>query len=475
VRQGGNPLPAPNAMAPLITGQGRVVQAASASDVLALERMIGNQAVSRMLSGVAPRPGVRAGRLSRAMLQRELVLGGTRRATAEDVKPDLGADFDDAMRDTVKALIDLPVVVTLPDAVALREVHAFWTKRTEQYPPRPRSVEAALAILQLLSHGAWAHTRTERRLALPIWAAFNTPPVWRNLAGLGDFLRTNPNVVANLKAAGVGWEFMSKHQFIEGFGGAAVIKERIHIHSDILGMGDPEGFKKMAIHEAGHATFQRILITGEGWTDAANRGDEPPAERSLEPDGRTFYEAWRVLRRQPRFFFVTDMPGGRPEATGMGRKNYLAEQFQEFCADSFMHMALRKDQLEAHVKRLPFTAGADVKSAWRSALSILLKYEPQILGQQAGAGVETIGNHRFITVLQKLKTALGSSTLEAADPEKARRLLNRLREAWNGLTPGWREHHRREALRTLDQYMYKVQRRRPAQVYLGSELEFAGL
>jgi hypothetical protein len=449
-----------------------------ATDVLGLQRTIGNQAVSRMLSRAAPRPGLRGGRLSRVMLQRDLELGGKPRATAEDVRADLGGDFGQ-MRDTVEALITLPVVVKLPTAAALREVHAFWTDRAAKYPKRPDSKEATLAILQLLSQGVWTYTRTEGRHMKPIWDAFDTVNVRTNLGALGDFLRANPNVVANLKAAGVGWELMSTNSQLEKMGGAAVIGERIHMGSWIVGMGDPKGFKKLAIHESGHATFQRMLITGEGWTDAANRGNEAPDERALDADGRRFYDAWSVLRKQPEFFFIVDVPGSGPEAKGDGRAGYLAGQFTEFCADSFMHMALKKDDLADHVDSLPDTEVA-VKRAWQDALSILRKYEPQILGRQAGAGVATIVGHksnlRFKAVVSELKKALGDTRLlQAADSAQARKHLDSLREAWNGLTAAGRARHRTEALTTLDDYMVKVLRRRPAQVHLGSELGFAGL
>jgi hypothetical protein len=449
-----------------------VAPATTPTDALRLQRTIGNQAASRVLSGAARPPRRRAARVSGAVLQRDLVLNGRSRATAEEVRQDLGADFD-AMRGTVDALIGLPVVVKLGTAGALREVHAFWTNRT-----RPASREAMAAGLQLLSHGAWTHTRTQGTAAKPIFDAFNTPAVMTNLADLGAFLRANPNVGANLAAAGVGWELMSTHSQITGFGGAAVIKDRIHIDPSTLAETSPEGLKRTAVHEAGHGSFQRMLITGEGWTDAANTALEQPAERALDADGRRLYDAWRVLRQRPEFFFVVQMPGGRSESSGEGRQKYLAGQFTEFCADSFMHMALKKNELVAHVAGLPDTEPA-VKSAWQTALSILTQYEPQILGRQAGAGVATLVGHRsnlrFIAVIEQLKAALRGRTLEAAEPEQARMHVDSLREAWNGLTPAGRERHRREALTTLDQFMWKVLRRRPAQVHVGSELGFVGL
>ena len=159
-----------------------------------------------------------------------------------------------------------------------------------------------------------------------------------------------------------------------------MIENRIHLDTSTMAERDAEGFKKTAIHESGHATFQRLLITGEGWTEEANKATAAPDPRALDADGQRFYAAWLVLRARPQYFFVTDLPGGRAEATGPGRQGYLAGQFTEFCADSFMHIALKKDELEAHVEGLPDTEPA-VKSAWETALSVLKKHEPGILGR----------------------------------------------------------------------------------------------
>lgn len=422
----------------------------SATDVVTLQRTIGNHATG-------------------ALLQRTLILDGRQRDKAEEVRADLGNDFD-AMRDTVDGLISVPgPPVKLSTAAALKQVHACVTTGT-----RPIDREAVLATIQLISHGAWARAGTAGIRAA--FAILNDPRVMANLAELGDFLRDNPNVVENLKAAGVRWELFSTHQSIGAFGGGAVIDERIHIANSVLTA--KKGFTKMAIHEAGHATFQRMLITGEKWTDEANYGNEPPDDKALAADGRKFYEAWQVLRSKPQYFYVTDMPGTEAAATGAGRQNYLAAQFTEFCADSFMHMALKKHALLAHVAKLPDTE-ADVQAAWRSALSVLLKYEDRMLGENTGAGAAAIVGHksnlRFMAVVEELKAALTGPELEVANVDDARKHLISLREAWNGLTPEAQARHRSTALTTLDQYIMKVQRRRPAQSNLASELNFPGL
>ena len=62
-----------------------------------------------------------------------------------------------------------------------------------------------------------------------------------------------------------------------------------------------------------------------------------------------------------------------------------------------------------------------------------------------------------------------------ANIEQVREHLRSLRQAWLGMTPADQERHRSEALTTLDQYVMKVQRRRPAAAHLAAELGFTGL
>jgi hypothetical protein len=431
------------------------------SQRLPLDAVLARAVLAREDSRPAPRVAPRHG----ALLQRKLILNGTQRNTADDVRADLGTDFD-AMQDLVEDLINLPGASVRISMAALREVDAFRTAGT-----RPTSREAMVATLQLLSHGAWTYTETVGRGALPTINAFNTPAILTNLFQLGEFLEENPNVIVNLTAAGVGWELTSKHPQIGNFGGGAVIEDRIHIADSVLAQ---KGFMRMVVHEAGHATFQRLLLTGEKWTDAANHGTEQPHAAALTATGHKFYEAWKVLRDRPEFFFIVDMPGTATASRGVGRRAYLAEQFTEFCADSFMHFALKEAKLRDHVDRLPDTEVA-VKEAWQHALSVLVLYEDHILGDEAGGAAAMLASHRFTAALEELTTALRGPGLEVSNLKKVHNLLKRLRRAWQGLTPQGRQRHCSEALTALDMYAMKVQRRRPAQLYLGSELGFAGL
>jgi len=440
------------------TAHGGVVQP---SQRLPLDAVLARTVLAREDS----RPSARVGPRHGALLQRKLILNGTQRDTADDVRADLGTDFD-AMQDLVEALINLPRASVRISTAALRELEAFRTSGT-----MPNSREARVATLQLLTHGAWTYTETSGRGALTTINAFNTPGILENLSQLGEFLDDNPNVIVNLTAAGVGWELMSKHPQIGNFGGGAVIEDRIHIADSVLAQ---KGFMRMVIHEAGHATFQRLLLTGKKWTDAANRGTEPPHAAALTATGHKFYKAWKVLRDRPEFFFIVDMPGSATASRGDGRRAYLAEQFTEFCADSFMHFALKEAQLRDHVDRLPDTEVA-VQEAWQQALSVLELYEAHILGDTAGGAAAMLASHRFTAALEELTIALRGPGLEVPNLKTVHNLLKRLRGAWQGLTPHGRQRHRSEALTALDMYVMKVQRRRPAQLHLGSELGFAGL
>jgi hypothetical protein len=399
-------------------------------------------------------------------------LNGTERARVEDVQADLGGDYA-ALQQTVQELISLPGSPVKVTTAELKEVDAFRTRRQ-----RPTSRAAMVAAVRLLSQGAWTFTATTGLGLRPTLAVLDSATWQANLGSLGDFLKRNPNVGRNLEAADVDWALLSKHQFIGSFGGAAVIDDRIHIEQWLLGEGG-QGFLRMAVHEAGHATFQRMLLTGINWSVEADYGNQAPDDNALEADGQTFYQAWQVIRQKPQFFFVVDMPGDASEATGAGRQGYLARKFSEFCADSFMHLALKKADLQAHVQNLPGSE-TDVRKAWHNALAVLLKYEGQILGGVGDGGRETLVSHRksqeFAAVLQELKEGLKGSELAVPDNlDAVKTLLERLRLAWQGMTPTDRARHRGEALSTLDRYILKVQRRRPAQANLGSELGFAGL
>jgi hypothetical protein len=172
------------------------------------------------------------------------------------------------------------------------------------------------------------------------------------------------------------------------------------------------------------------------------------------------------------------MPGNAAESRGAGRGGYLAKQFTEFCAESFMHLALKKAALLDHVTKIP-DEEADVKAAWQSALGVLLKYESQLLKGQAGGASATLTKHRktttFVQTLEKLKAGLKGPELEVANIDEVKKNLEALRAAWQTLAPDDRAQLRSEALTVLDDYIMRVQRRRPAQANLGSELGFAGL
>jgi len=196
-----------------------------------------------------------------------------------------------------------------------------------------------------------------------------------------------------------------------------------------------------------------------------------PDPRAMDADGRAFYDAWSVIRQQPQYFFITDMPGGAAASSGAGRGAYLASQFTEFCAESFMHMALEKPALQQHVAALPDTV-PDIRNAWAMAMQVLNKYEPLMLGG-GGGGTSMLRLHRFTTALETMRKALAGPNLDALNPDDAKKGLEDLRRAWARMQPEERVEKKLEVIGILDDFIMRIHRYRPAQKHLGSIFEFA--
>ena len=428
------------------------------------------EVVQRLTKNTPQKPlyGDHSNHLDGISIQRQLVIGEKPIETVEDLDKEIVLKHK-GLDGTVEKLINLPKPAVNVTYEALIEVHKYLIDSKE-----PTDSNAKVALLQLLSHGAWTRTQTSSKAAMPlfnIWNDFRKKALG-HLTDLGKFLEENPNVGKHLEAAGVGWDLSSSDTSIEGMGGGAVKDERIKIREWVL---SEKGFTRMVVHEAGHATFQRLFITGEEWTEAANIGKEKPSEKALTADGMKFYNAWMEIREHPELFYITEMPGDSSASKKEGRGKYLAGQFTEFCAESFMHLALEKAKLKIHVETLS-KEKTTVKKAWNDVVEILTKYEGQLLGKEESEGtIKTLRNDRFQRALSHLKEGLKGPELGEIGIEKVKYALVSLQQAWRALTKDDRDKYRKDAITTLDEYMIKVQRRRPAQDNLGSELGFEGL
>jgi hypothetical protein len=199
-----------------------------------------------------------------------------------------------------------------------------------------------------------------------------------NIGVFGDFMKAHPGVGEILKTYHIGFEFRSTHSQIKGFGGAAVINGRIHLSDAVIDLPQ-KYFMRTAVHEMGHGTLQNLLFAkkpGTGELEARNE------------DGRTFLEAWTILKKPEnnKYFFITDLddphrPGALSASYGEGRRGYLAGGVDEFTAESFMQVALERNGLNAHVNALlkDDKVPAEVKDAWKKAKGVLDEYSNQLL------------------------------------------------------------------------------------------------
>jgi hypothetical protein len=467
----------PRAVGPPAPLDGSGAIGSTTARLLRLQRTVGNRATATLLSS---RSSARLGAIPpRMAIQRQLVVNGKEVTRPEDLATELGEDFE-AMQKGIQKLVDLPgkpVNLTLDQ---LKDVIKY-TKRGAM----PTDTAAKLAVLQLVSYGAWTNPGVKAVSA----AAYSTGSM-KNLKNLGTLLKYHQKNTENLKVAGVTFELMSARMDLLNMGGAAVINNVIHIHTSA--MTEPwEKFARLVVHEMGHATFQRALVRGEGLSDAANEGSAKPDEKALVEDGKLFYEAWQIIRQKPQYFYLTEMPDYGPKSKGKERQEYLRDKFTEFCAESFMHLGLHKEELQEHIGRIPPEAG-NVKQAWQSAMRVLLKYESQMFTpaeddepvaddaekadkQPAPSMQADIRNSHYMVTLQELRSAMPQPGRELEDTNAVEATLKRLRGLWRLLTPAHRAEHRDATLMVLDQFLWQVRRRRPPQAVIGPELDFAEL
>jgi hypothetical protein len=100
--------------------------------------------------------------------------------------------------------------------------------------------------------------------------------------------------------------------------------------------------------------------------------DVPGQWRRMSQDARRFYSAWLVLRRdQGRYLLGLDLGTGRGPTA---RQVYQADTFQEFCAESFMHVATGALADHLHTLAANPLLPPEILDAWQRASAILEKY-----------------------------------------------------------------------------------------------------
>jgi hypothetical protein len=237
------------------------------------------------------------------------------------------------------------------------------------------------------------------------------------------FLATNQPLLAYLKQNNLKYHF--------GAGGLRAWGEGLYENKTIylgkLELESPQSFLNMLLHETGHATYQRLLIPekalpGNGMVPTFWAGGEAhdleveqtqleaavttaqaagqpvlPAiiarladidrERPNEPWGklpaetRELYDAWKVLRQGKGRLYLLGVPF-TSGADADKRKEYQAEAFGEFIAETFFLTAT--GELDEHIRTMRTALGIpdDVRRAWDVTDRILGQHARQtILGR----------------------------------------------------------------------------------------------
>lgn len=189
------------------------------------------------------------------------------------------------------------------------------------------------------------------------------------------------------------------------------------IHLSELKDTTPSAFARLLVHEMGHATFQRMLLNSQPLPLMVDRCtvsellDNFAAQTAiaetlltelstttlrlqhywtaLPAAAKTFYHSWLILRRNKGQHLLGMDLGKAPNMallTPSRRQSYQANDFSEFCAETFMQYAM--GDLHPHVRAILANGaiGADVKVAWCRAWHILDLVAAPILGQRRLTG-----------------------------------------------------------------------------------------
>jgi hypothetical protein len=241
---------------------------------------------------------------------------------------------------------------------------------------------------------------------------------------LAMFLDANQGLVDYLADRNIDFAFRSGSA--KGQGGGVYRNGTVHL--DGLDSESPHTFVRLLLHETGHATLQRLLMPEDRMPDKTLpdfwdtgiahdrftererlheavrtgqlRPDDPAYVRriaeieadfakdkandlwnDLSEETKRLYRAWAVLRQNNgEYLLGIDMGAKRDEDQ---RRKYQADNFTEFCAETFMQVATGDivDHL-AWIRTSP-TVPAEILDAWNTAAKVLDESAGQrILGRR---------------------------------------------------------------------------------------------
>ncbi|GAA3254965.1 hypothetical protein ACFO1B_47750 [Dactylosporangium siamense] len=233
---------------------------------------------------------------------------------------------------------------------------------------------------------------------------------------LRQWLTAHPSYLTNLRQIGVrGFVFGSK-EINDPVGEYVSDKREVHLRA--LPDKPADAFVRLALHESGHAGFQRALI-GETMTAhndvftarrykalrayvthiqaravAARAGTQDPprtpeideGERlwnALSPVARRYYQAWLTLRQKDGEFLIGADQGRASDTVDMdevNRQKYQATTFIEICAEGFSTFAMGDVDAYDAVIQSHDDVPDEIKAAWTELHTILREVGGPILG-----------------------------------------------------------------------------------------------
>jgi hypothetical protein len=405
------------------------LRTASATEeaMILLQRTLGNRAVARILRSAHPSQTI----------QRTLIVDGQQithyaalpkeqettllQECGKKIPMDPAAMIEAIIEEIIASPIaiddSLQTVIGLIDAVA-EHYFSFGDPETLRSKGIPGSIAATML-------------ENDNRLGMigPQMGAPSLSSVGRgNALATATFMEAHPEFMTYLKQQKIKTIFNANKA--KGMGGmygdgTISIEEKV-------GKESKDVFLRTLIHEMGHATFQQLLLK-DHLSDDVSKGEQGnladtlnttniqvnllmqqnvglPGQRTnvrnIQPvqqqstqlgqrvdqklhleeelakfsdDGLQFYNAWLVLRQDDgRYLLGMDLGS---VMSSEGRKPYQAERFEEFCAESFMHIAKEEGALSQHIKSLQENdeAPGEVKHAWDQVWVILQHYKSIIV------------------------------------------------------------------------------------------------
>jgi hypothetical protein len=373
----------------------------------------------------------------RHMLQRSLTLDGQPVKSFEALSPEQASALKVAIkaqgitgslefdRQIIEALIDHSdrMQLTLADLLGLiPQVYQLYIGEVQITDPN----NLAFKVMQQIQATDTATTTLGQSLDTKV------PINPRNAAAFNRILDQHPEFLKFMQQRQLGFKFNSSEA--KGIGGMYKRKGgpggTVHL-DPVAGKEPPDIFLRAFIHEIGHGTFQQLLLkekldsktSKDGFiamraryavvTAALNQqiandtiqGHQrkqrdmgavaqlapllseqahleellPQEEAKFTRDGKKMYDAWQILRaNQGQHMLGVDL--GKV-ASAEQRKGYQAATFEEFCAESFMHVVKEPGALTDHVQALGANGQTppNVMQAWVTTLGILIKYRELIL------------------------------------------------------------------------------------------------